>query len=431
MRTYSQRWTLAAGATGIALLATGCASDATTEPSAPTGDEAITLTIATFNEFGYEELITEYEALNPNITIEHRKAATSQEARDKMNTGLAAGSGLADIEAVEVDWWPELMQYEANLSDLSSDEVEGRWLDWKTADATTPDGKLVGYGTDIGPEAICYRSDLFAQAGLPTDRAEVAALLEGDWETYFEVGAQFVKATGIPWFESANAIYGAQVNQMEEPYETKGGTTTPLEENAEIKALYERTLEASVDQELSAHLGQWSEDWTAAFQTDGFATMLCPGWMLGVIEGNAAGVTGWDIADVFPGGGGNWGGSYLTVPAQSEHVEEATALAAWLTAPEQQIKAFEAKGTFPSQVAALESENLLSQTNEFFNGAPTGQILASRAEAIEVQPFKGPNYFAIHQAVSDAITRVDVDQTDTPASSWEKALTAVEELGLN
>ena len=72
--------------------------------------------------------------------------------------------------------------------------------------------------------------------------------------------------------------------------------------------------------------------------------MPCPSWMLGVIEGNAAGVTGWDIADTFPGGGGNWGGSYLTVPTQSEHPAEAIELAAWLTAPEQQIKAFKSKG---------------------------------------------------------------------------------------
>ena len=71
--------------------------------------------------------------------------------------------------------------------DLSDPEVEGRWLDWKIEAATTPDGKLIGYGTDIGPEGICYRSDLFKKAGLPTDREEVAALF-GDWDDYFEAG---------------------------------------------------------------------------------------------------------------------------------------------------------------------------------------------------------------------------------------------------
>ena len=137
--------------------------------------------------------------------------------------------------------------------------------------------------------------------------------------------------------------------------------------------------------------------------------MRCPGWMLGVIEGNAKGVKGWDIADGFPGGGGNWGGSFLTVPAQGKHPAEAKALASWLTAPEQQIKAFVAK--------------------PFFNNAPTGQILANRANAVTVAPFKGKSYFAINDAMQQALTRVDVDKTDTAASSWAKFETAVKNLG--
>src|SRR5690606_24665702 len=124
-----------------------------------------------------------------------------------------------------------------------------------------------------------------------------------------------------------------------------------------VQELYNQVLEASMDRGLSAHLGQWSDDWFASFQGPTFATMACPGWMLGIIEGNAAGVS-WDIADVFPGGGGNWGGSFLTVPVGSANTDEAIRLAAWLTAPEQQIKAFEAKGTFPSQVEALASPDL-------------------------------------------------------------------------
>jgi ABC-type uncharacterized transport system YnjBCD substrate-binding protein len=66
--------------------------------------------------------------------------------------------------------------------------------------------------------------------------------------------------------------------------------------------------------------------------------------MLGVISGNAKDVKGWDIANVFPGGGGNWGGSYLTVPANGKNVAAAQQLADWLTSPETQLKAFEAAG---------------------------------------------------------------------------------------
>ena len=426
--------TVTAGVASLALLAAGCGggdsdegASSTSDAGGDTGGEAITLTVATFNEFGYEDLIEEYMELNPSITVEQRKAATSNEAREKLSTGLAAGSGLADVEAVEVDWLPELMQFSDRFVDLTDPELEGRWLDWKVGMATTPDGMLLGYGTDIGPEAICYRADLFEAAGLPTDRDEVADLMGSSWEDYFAAGEQFAAGSDVPWFDSAGAIYQGMINQVEAAYENPDdGEPIPLSENTTARAIYDQVLDAA-SSGLSANLAQWSEDWTNAFQTDGFATMLCPAWMLGVIEGNAAGIEGWDIADTFPGGGGNWGGSYLTVPTQGANLEEAQKLAAWLTAPEQQIKAFIAKGTFPSQVEALESEEILTLTREFFNDAPAGEIMASRAAAIDVVPFKGPNYFAIQQFVSDAINRVDVDQTDDADSSWAKAEQAYDE----
>ena len=432
--TTSKVWALAAGVTGVALLVTACGSGTTGTggASSAASTEKVTLTVATFNEFGYEDLIKEYTKLHPNITVEQKKAATSNEARDNMNTRLAAGSGLSDVEAIEVDWLPELMQFPTKFVDLKDDSIKDRWLGWKVAQATTSDGVLLGYGTDVGPEGVCYRSDLFKAAGLPTDRAEVATLLGGakaTWADYFKVGKQF-KAAGTPaaWMDSAGATYQGMVNQVKNAYEKNDGTVIAAD-NKDVKAMYDAVLTASVTDGLSAHLKEWEDPWTASFQTGGFATMLCPGWMLGVIEGNAKGVTGWDIADVFPGGGGNWGGSFLTVPAQGKHPAEAKALANWLTAPEQQIKAFVSKGTFPSQQKALTSKDLLSVTNTFFNGAPTGQILANRANAVTASPFKGPNYFAINDAMQQALTRVDVDKTDDPASSWAKFLTEVKALG--
>ena len=418
----------------VGALLTACSSgtpDATTSQDASANpDEKITLTVATFNEFGYEELIKEYMAENPNITVEQRKAATANEARDNMNTRLAAGSGLADIEAIEIDWLTELMQYPDKFVDLADPELEGRWLDWKTAAVTTEDGKLIGYGTDIGPQGICYRADLMEKAGFPTDREEVAALLEGDWDNYFSVGKDYVaKSGGVAWFDSASATFQGMVNQVENPFENSDGTPIPLSENAEIKGIYDQIATAAVDDGLSAGLAQWTEDWTNAFQGEKFATMVCPSWMLGVIEGNAEGVEGWDIANVYPGGGGNWGGSYLTVPEQGANHEAAKELAAWLTAPEQQIKAFKSKGTFPSQVAALSSPDLLGVKNAFFNNAPTGEILANRAKAVTVVPFKGPKYSGINDAIQQAISRVDIDKTDTPAASWDKFVTAVKALG--
>ena len=194
----------------------------------------------------------------------------------------------------------------------------------------------------------------------------MAALL-GTWDDYFATGEKFVAAMpDTAWYDSSEGLSQAMLNQVENPFETDDDTIDT--DNPELKAVWD-TVTGNVET-LSSTNSQWGDDWTASFQNDGFATMACPGWMLGVIEGNAEGVEGWDIADVFPGGGGNWGGSYLTVPAQGDNIEEAKEVAAWLTAPEQQVKAFLDKKTFPSQVEALSMPEVTGAVGEFFNDAP-------------------------------------------------------------
>ena len=156
--------------------------------------------------------------------------------------------------------------------------------------------------------------------------------------------------------------------------------------------------------------------------------MLCPAWMLGVVEGAASEVEGWDLADVFPGGGANWGGSYLVVPTQGANQRAAKHVAAGLTAPEQQVKAFQNASTYPSQVEASEDPVVISTENEFFNNAPTGEIFASRADAVTVTPYKGPEFFAVDTAMKNALTRVE-DGIQTPEESWEQFVNDVNALG--
>ena len=403
-----------AGAATLALVVTGCSAG-----GGDSSDEPVTLTLATFNDFGYtDELLAEFTA-ETGITVIHNKAATSNDARANYFQKLG-NSGLADVEAVEIDWFTEAMQYSDLLAPVA-DDLKGRWLDWKEAAATDAAGNLIAYGTDIGPQGICYRSDLFAAAGLPTDRAEVAKLFDGDWDNFFSIGAQYTATTGKPFIDSANSVLQGIVNQYELAYEDTDGSIIATT-NPDIEAAYKAVVEKAIP--ISAYSGQWSEDWFASMASGEFAAMLCPGWMLGVISGNAPDITGWDIADAFPGGGGNWGGSYLTVPANGAHVKEAAELAAWLTSPETQLKAFINAGTFPSQVDALASDELAGATNEYFNNAPTGTILTDRANAITVATFKGPKYFQFHDALQNAVTRV-FDGLEDEQTSWNNWVTEV------
>ena len=394
------------------------------DDDATTADGKTKITVATFNEFGYEGLIEEYNEMQDEVVLEQVKVGTWDDAKANLYTKLAAGSGLSDIEAIEGDAIAAVLAESDAFADLTDPALDGRWLDFVAEKGTNSEGQMIGYGTDVGPEGVCYRADLFEKAGLPTDREEVAALM-GTWDDYFATGEEFVeKVPGTAWYDSSGALGQAMLNQVQNPFEADDDTIQT--DNAELKAVWDDVTGNS--DTLSTQLAQWGDDWTASFQNDGFATTFCPGWMLGIIEGNAEGVEGWDIADVFPGGGGNWGGSYLTVPSQGDNIEKAQEIAAWLSAPEQQAKAFAAKGPFPSQVDALAAPEIVDAVNPFFNDAEIGQIYANRAEAITVQPYKGPKYSDILTAFMDAVLRVD-EGSQAPDESWEQFQSDVAALG--
>ena len=457
LKTSRKSWAVVAGAAGIALLAAACSSGGgngtpsssetpggTTSSAADSAcpDGNPTVTVSTFNNFGYQpptdtapgaDLWAKYKEVCPNVTVQETVAASSDDARAAFNTAISTGTGAYDIQAVDIDWMPSIMAQPDNFVDLTPYKTaDNDWLDWKVQQATTPDGKLLGFGTDIGPEGICYRSDLLEAAGMPSDRDGVAKLLGGadaTWDDYFNAGKQYVAATGKAWFDSSAATYQGMVNQIQYSYIDKDDNVIATT-NADIKAAYDKLTTAALTDKESAGLKQWDgPTWGAAFKTDQFATMLCPAWIINNIKGNSgADFKGWDIADVFPGGGGNWGGSFLVVPAQSKVSEAAAKVAAWVTAAKQQEAVFATAANYPSSPTAEATDAVSSKTEPFLNDAPVGTIFKDRAAAVKVVPYKGAQYFDIQTKMADALNRVDVDKSMSPADSWNQWISDVQSL---
>jgi cellobiose transport system substrate-binding protein len=218
------------------------------------------------------------------------------------------------------------------------------------------------------------------------------------------------------------------INQVEYSWVNADGQIIAAD-NAQVKALFDKLTDAAVNRGQSAGLGQWSSDWNAAMSTDQFAVQLCPAWLVNNIRGAAGdNFVGWDIADVFPGGGGNWGGSYLAVPEASAVKEEAAKLAAWLTAPAQQAAVFESAANFPSSPSAQAMPSVQDRVEPFLNNAPIGKIFSNRAAAVTVVPYKGAQYFDVQTNMADALNRVDVDRSMSPTQSWDQFLNDVRAL---
>ncbi|MET8829301.1 extracellular solute-binding protein [Streptomyces sp. NPDC004610] len=390
------------------------------------GDEKIRLTIGTFNDFGYKELYQQYMREHPNIEIvEH--VAEYQTHHTQLATRLAAGNGAPDVVAIEGDF---LGQFTAqpqnfhNLLDLGAGELKDRWLAWKWQQSMTADNNVqIGMGTDVGGLAICYRRDLFEKAGLPTDRTEVAGLWP-DWESYIEVGKRFTEAdTGAKFTDSGPLLFNAILGQAKEAfYDTDNSLI--LERNPAVKESFDLTSEA-VEAGLSANLAAFSPQWNTGFQRGSFATITCPAWMMAFIQSQAPKTEGqWDVAAVPGGGAGNWGGSWLTVPKQSEHPEEAYRLAAWLTAPEQALTVFKNIGNLPAIPELYRDPAMADLKKPFFNNAPVGQIFTESATLLRPQ-YQGPKAAAVRLALQNGIKRVE-EGRESPGEAWDKALSDAE-----
>ena len=436
MRLISRTGAIAvAGAASLALVMTGCAAS-----GAASGNEKITLTVTTFGTMGLDGLYAQYEKANPNITIKATNIDTGGNALTDWKTKQAAGNGLPDVQAVEEGWLGQVMGVSDSFTDLSTygaNDIKNRWVSWKLGQATDPGGRIIGYGTDIGPEGLCYNSALFAAAGLPSDRAGVATLFGGKnatWDDFFSVGEKYHATTGKAFYDQSGFVWNAMVNQQKEGYYTKDGKLN-VDGNSGLKSLWGK-LASGAAAGLSSNQNQWDWGGGKAFTDGSFAVFVCPGWMLGVVKGQvqAAGgdaTTGWDFADVFPGGAANWGGSFLTVPTTSKHPKEAAALAAWLTDAQQEVAAFQAAGTFPSVIAAQSDPGVTggSDLTKFFNNAPVGQILASRAENVVAQ-FKGADDSVIQEQVFGPSIK-ELDSGTNGDKAWNDAIALLNQLVVN
>ncbi|MFJ2622792.1 ABC transporter substrate-binding protein [Streptomyces sp. NPDC087532] len=418
------------GLTASALLLTSCSSDS--DSSGSTGPDAngkVTLTVADFGQFGYKEagLFAKYHELHPNITVKEDVTSDEKVYYPKLLQQLNSGSGLADVQGIEVGRIKEIVDTKANaFADLSKVINVDDWVSWKEKQATTPDGAVIGAGTDIGPMSLCYNTDLFEKAGLPTDREEVAKKVSGGWEDYLKLGEEYKKKApaGTYFMDSASAMFNAVVSSNAKQYYDESGKPV-YKDSPSVEQGWNLAAEAA-SKKLTQGLAQFNDPWKAALRKGTVATVACPAWMAGQISVNAgdANKGKWNITTAPGATAANWGGSFLAVPKSGKNVDEATKLVKWLTAPEQQAAVFKAIGSFPSNKGAYDLPDVKDAKLEYFNDAPIGQIYADEAKSIP-ETVLGPKDGVIKDTISTQINNMEQRGTG-PDDAWKAATSAID-----
>jgi cellobiose transport system substrate-binding protein len=364
--------------------------------------------------------VDEYMRAHPDIQVKLTEVGSTTETAQALTTALAGGK-VPDLVLIQGDNLPQFVQQPQNFHDLreyGADQIKGDYLDWVMEQAEADGGQIIGIPTDVGGMAVAYRTDLFAAAGLPADRESVSQLWP-TWDAFIETGKRYTAATGKPFVDNIpTSVFYQAVNQVSQKYYDDAGNPI-YAQNPEVKAAFDLALKA-MDANISAKISFGADAWTAALPRGDFAVVSAPGWLMGQIRRQAPDTAGkWDVATI-PGGAGNWGGSYLAIPARAQNPEAAWAYIKEMQSPERQLEHFIDVGSLPTTPAIYDDERLTGRTDPFFSGAPTGQILTQ--SVLGLKPFRmGPDTATIGQEFLNALTNVE-QGSGNPATAWDDAV---------
>ncbi len=408
-----------------------------------TTNECTVLTVNTFGDVIQPALVAEYRKLRPDIKLSIKKSDL-----DALNgTGLftqcaAGGAGNPDIAAVEISYsgfwraYPQCfidLRTLKNNSNKSANDIKKDYLPWRWEHGVGYNDSVIGIPTDVGGLEVAYRWDLLKKAGLPYTRTALAKEWS-TWPKFIAFGKKYVakltaaqRKANVGFIDNIGTIYPAIMNQGTEKYYRNNGTDAGqlvYKTNKQVKLAFDTTVAAS-DAKIGTRIGQFSSDWNVGMSKGTFAAMLAPAWMMDYIKGQAPTTKGkWDIAAV-PGGGGNMGGSQLSIPKGAKNKDEAWNFISWYLAPAQQLKVFQTYGLFPSTPSLYSDPDLVGFKDPFFNNAPTGKIYADGVKKLK-PIFEGKLQRCIDMAMGSAISLVANGKEKKPAKAFATGIAAAD-----
>lgn len=409
MKKMFSGFVMSAAVLGLA----GCADGGSSSES----DE---LNFWVFGATNYEKLAEQYMEENPDVKIKVNFTEMG-DLHNNLFTAVSSNSGAPDITMIEVSEISRFLDAEDrfyNLYDFGADEVQGDYLDWKWNIAESTDGDyLMGLPTDIGPSVMYYRKDVFEEAGLPSEPEEVQPLVS-DWAGFKETAGKIHEATGKVMVDTPETLFAAMRDQAPEQYFNTDDELI-IDSSPHVKQAYDQTVEMIQDG-LVGQNSMWTPEWGNAMAEGSYGALLAPSWMVASIKGNAPDASGeWGIVQM-PSGAGNWGGSYIAIPKESDQPEEAYEFVEWLVSPERQLESFNDSGMFPSAPAVYEEEDFINTSDEYFSGQNTAQLFAEAAESVE-PIYMGKNYSIVHQELMTALINVASEDSD-PEAEWDAAV---------
>ncbi len=340
----------------------------------PSGDDAFNAAMTGFHE--------EY----PDIEVELQFTDTTSH-HQALQTALAAGSDAPDVAMVEGAYIAQyrdssaltnLLEEPYNAGDLKDDFVAYKWNQAYSADGS----RLVAIPWDIGPCSYFYRTDVFKEAGLPTDPEEVAELMS-TWDGVLKA-AEAVSIPGKRWLLPDASYLYFELFCNRDYYDED--LNLVIEREGDIDCL-NAVIKVRQNQ-WDMNVDMWSSEAYAGYAAGTCASVFTGAWFGGFLKTDIdpEGAGHWAVTTL-PGGvkSSNWGGSFLVIPEQSENKEAAWAFVKYMLATEKgQNAMFQAVDYYPAYKPAWEDKEIYEAEDPYFGGEKTKALWADIAS--ELQP---------------------------------------------
>lgn len=282
----------------------------------------------------------------------------------KLRTSLAGQAYIPDVASINSNCslYFENEDRFLDLNTLGAEAYRADYYDWKWRLGTTPTGRQLFWPMDVGPTGFYYRTDLFEQAGLPTNPDDVGAAV-GTWDGFLDLGAKLKRDTGLALLAQAQTVMDRFLDASPERYFDAEDRPLFNQPGSAVRQAWD-TAVAAVGAGITANL-QTTNDQNSGWVSGKVAGQVSASWWMSTLISTAPETEGlWRIA-AQPERAGNFGGSFLGIPSTCKDPEAAFAFVTWLTSPENQVQSFNELGLFPSTPGSLTTGSM-KDTSGFF-----------------------------------------------------------------
>lgn len=383
---------------------------------------------------GYDKSVALFNSTHHDVHVTFQKTASgSGGGYAKMLTAVKAGNAPC-LGQVGYETLPTFAAAGA-LQDVSkyADAEKGEFVDW-TWNQVSIDGHVYGAPVDTGPEAMFYRTDLFAKYGLevPTTWAE----FEADAKKFHAADpANHLTTTpqdaydlaGLAWQNGAE-WFGTTNNQWQ--------VSTTDAATEKVAAYWQGQLDAHLAKSEPSMDTAWFKD-----VNDGHvATLIGAVWNAPLIAQNLPKLAGkWAVAPMpqWTAGAkaaGNNGGSATAVLKGCDQPRAADEFATWMsTDPASVTNLIQNTGIYPAAKSGLDLP-AANAKSAYYGGRDIYQVFKEAAAQVNTAWQWGPTMNQVESDFTDVLKQAGSGQGTIPqglSTVRSKTVAAMKSQGLS